>query len=386
MKILRVISSVDLKGGGPINGLINSSKLLVEMGHNVEVVCLDSPYNDYLNEFPFKVYTFPSLLGSYSYSKQFSNWMLENINDYDIAIIHGLWQYHAYSAAKACRLTSTPYLLFSHGMLDPWFNQTNKLKAIKKQLYWLFFERHTVNSAANLLFTSEEERNLARNVFWPYSPVEKVLPYGSGASKKPSEILKSEFYSKFPSLKKQKFGLFLSRIHSKKGVDLIISGMKEAVVNDSNFTIAIAGPDHGGLKDLLVEQVKQLGLVNNVVWLGMLNGDIKWGAYHSADFFILPSHQENFGIVVAEALSTGTPVLISNKVNIWREISKSGAGIVDEDTTEGVEVLLKKWAKLSDEAKQLMSQSAKKCYQNNFSIEAAASALELVLKEQLNKK
>jgi glycosyltransferase involved in cell wall biosynthesis len=111
----------------------------------------------------------------------------------------------------------------------------------------------------------------------------------------------------------------------------------------------------------------------------MLTGDIKWGAYQVADCFILPSHQENFGIVVAEALSTGTPVLITNKVNIWREIDAAKAGIVDNDDVEGITKLLNHWFKLTAEEKRDMANKAKICYQNNFSIESAVTELERVL-------
>lgn len=384
MRILRVISSIDSKGGGPINGLVNSTSLLIEKGHSVDVACLDDPEQDYVESFPFNVYAFAPCLGSYSYSKQFSSWMRKNIENYDVVIIHGLWQFHSYSAAKTCQLLSIPYLIFSHGMLDPWFNQTNKLKAAKKHLYWLLFERHSVNGAANLLFTSEEERHLARNVFWPYTPAEKVVPYGSGSSKTSEKTLREVFLNKFPTLEGRKFGLFLSRIHEKKGVDLLISGMKKVVLNNPDFIIAIAGPDHGGLKKILVQQIKHLGLENNVTWLGMLEGDVKWGAYYASDFFILPSHQENFGIVVAEALSTATPVLISNKVNIWREIAESGAGVVEGDTVEGVELLLSKWFGFSREAREKMSVNARECYQKNFSMESAAAGLEAALISKLS--
>ena len=91
--------------------------------------------------------------------------------------------------------------------------------------------------------------------------------------------------------------------------------------------------------------------------------------------FILPSHQENFGIAVAEALACGTPVLISNKVNIWREIEQDGAGLVDEDDEPGTTRLLQKWLGLSDEEKDAMRKSARQCFQSRFEVTRAAEAL-----------
>jgi glycosyltransferase involved in cell wall biosynthesis len=99
----------------------------------------------------------------------------------------------------------------------------------------------------------------------------------------------------------------------------------------------------------------------------------------AAEVFVLPSHQENFGIVVAEALACGTPVLISNKVNIWREVQQDGAGIVANDDLDGIRSLLRAWIGLSRERKSLMSESARKCFKQRFEIRQSADSLIRVL-------
>ena len=82
---------------------------------------------------------------------------------------------------------------------------------------------------------------------------------------------------------------------------------------------------------------------NQIIWAGMLKDDLKWGALRAADALILPSHQENFGMVIAEALSVGTPVFLTDKVNLWREVKESNAGIVADDDEEGINQLVRKW-------------------------------------------
>ena len=106
-----------------------------------------------------------------------------------------------------------------------------------------------------------------------------------------------------------------------------------------------------------------------MLWTGPLYEDAKWAAMRAADMYILPSHQENFGISVVEALACHTPVLISNKVNIWREVEGDSAGLVEADTLEGTIRLLERWASLSVSQRESMRHRARACYQKHFDIE-----------------
>jgi glycosyltransferase involved in cell wall biosynthesis len=107
----------------------------------------------------------------------------------------------------------------------------------------------------------------------------------------------------------------------------------------------------------------------------MLTGELKWGALRASEIFVLPSHQENFGIVVAEALACGLPALISNKVNIWREVQSNGAGIVGVDDLEGTCTVLQRWQSMSEQEKSEMRAQARECFLHNFEIRAAARFL-----------
>lgn len=384
MKILRVIPSVNTECGGPVNGLINTTQGLVDRGHEVSIATLDAPGSLWLKDFPYQVYSFRSRLGNYSFSKQFENWLKEKVSCYDVVIIHGIWQFHSYATAKVCRDCSVPYVVFTHGMLDPWFNVTHKLKAAKKWVYWLIFERRVINGANAVLFTSEEERILARKSFLPYSPEERVVAYGSSRELDTGIDSGEVFLERFPELRNKKFLLFLSRIHEKKGVDLLIDALAQCGDIPDNFSLAIAGPGSQALIVELNDRAKKLGISEKIQWLGMLDGVLKWGAYKASDCFILPSHQENFGIVVAEALSSATPVLITDKVNIWREIIAQEAGYAENDTVQGVISLLKSWFKNSDSQKDRMRENALMCYEKNFSIEAAVVSLEFELLRVVN--
>ena len=118
----------------------------------------------------------------------------------------------------------------------------------------------------------------------------------------------------------------------------------------------------------------------------MLSGNLKWGAFAAADAFVLPSHQENFGIAVAEALTCGVPVLISSKVNIRREIEQAGAGYVENDDLAGTRRLLERWLATSEQDRQAMRANAKKCFAEHFEINRATDSLLSVLQRFVSTK
>jgi glycosyltransferase involved in cell wall biosynthesis len=171
----------------------------------------------------------------------------------------------------------------------------------------------------------------------------------------------------------------MGRIHPKKGCDLVIEAFAKILASHPEWHLVIAGPDQVGWQDELSHRVAQLDLEPRVTWTGMLSGATKWGALRSAEVFMLPSHQENFGIAVAEALAVGLPVLISNKVNIWREIDADGAGIVSQDTLGGACTLLQSYLEMPAEKKLAMRQAAQNCFDQRFEIKKAAQTLHAVL-------
>ena len=136
--------------------------------------------------------------------------------------------------------------------------------------------------------------------------------------------------------------------------------------------LVIAGPDQVGWVPELQELADRLGISHRVHWPGMLKGDVKWGAFRQSEAFILPSHQENFGFVVAEAMACSTPVLISDKVNIWREVEASGCGLVQPDTLEGTRRLIQGFAALPESQRVRMAENARSGFLKHFDVQVAA--------------
>jgi glycosyltransferase involved in cell wall biosynthesis len=186
------------------------------------------------------------------------------------------------------------------------------------------------------------------------------------------------FLKRFPECRGKRLILFLGRIHEKKGCDLLIRAFASVARSQPDLQLIMAGPEQQDSPQWHA-LATQLGVSDRVVWTGMLTGDLKWGALRAAEVFALPSHQENFGIAVVEALACGLPVLISREVNIWREIVASGAGLAEPDTVEGAERSLQDWLKKTPAEREQIRAAAERCFVERFEIDRAADNLLKVL-------
>ena len=291
-----------------------------------------------------------------------------------VIVAHGLWQWPSAQAYLHFKQNDIPYVLFPHGMLDPWFKKAYRLKHLKKQIYWWCKESKFINNAKALCFTTEEESFLARKTFWPYSCNEVIT--GLGVKDPPNNVTEqcATFLSEYPKLRDKKVLLYLGRFHPKKGVDLLINSFSRKSSKDE--VLVLAGPIDKSDKHLIYLQNLAKKLPQKIIWTGMLDGDLKWGALRCADALILPSHQENYGMVVAEALSVETPVFLTNKVNLWREVIDSNCGIVAQNDQHGINSLIEKWSR-NEHAK--MHSNAGLCFKSKLHIQKTAKNICKVL-------
>lgn len=389
MKVLRVISDFNLKSGGPVEGALRIDAALKAIDVYVDVITLhECQDDDVLASYSGQVTSiFPSL-GTYSLNFKFIPHLRRIIKSYDALILDGLWQFHTFASAKIAKEYNLPYYVFSHGMLDPWFNRQYPIKHLKKYLYWMLFERNVVNNAASIFFTCEEERQLARGSFPGYDANESIVSFGAASPPSDPETLKNAFFQDFELLRHKKFFLFMSRIHEKKGCDVLIEAFA-SIANNTDFEgvdLVIAGSGSANLIESLKLIAQRFNISHRIHWVGMLKGYQKWGAIHACDLFCLVSHQENFGVVVAEATACGKPVLISNKVNIWKEIDNSKAGIIVDDTPVSAVTGLKLWNNMSIAEKDEMSICARIAFESHFQIDSVARNIKIVLSRDSIKK
>ena len=383
---------MDPTSGGPCQGIRYINNETVQLGTTREVVCLDSPTASFIGIDSFPVHALGPAKGKWQFSAKLIPWLTKNVDRFDVVIINGLWIYSSFAGYKVLsnlrkqnskkkgeKSKSPKLFIMPHGMLDPYFQRAanRKLKAIRNLLYWMFIEKKVVNSADGILFTCKTEMLLARKTFFSYNP-KKEIDIGYGIYPPPafSHHMRESFINSCPGLDSRPYLLFLSRVNEKKGLDLLIKSyattIKQLLADEKEPPcLVIAGP---GLNTPYGKKMTDLAasypLIKDLFFFtGMLSGDAKWGALYGCDAFVLPSHQENFGIAVVEALACKKPVLISNQINIWTEINESGGGIVVPDTLEGTKKMLQQWLKLPPCEKTVMGARAFAIYSKKYQIE-----------------
>jgi len=378
MRILHLTNSMNPAFGGLSAVLCALVPALNGLGHFSEIVSLDPPDAPFLPLIPASVHALGPVRSGFGYAVRLQPWLHAHAAGFDVVIVHGLWQYHGLAAHRVLSRRGSPrYYVFPHGMLDPWFKRTYPLKHVRKWFYWWCAERRILRSAAAVLFTCEEERRLARQSFAGSSYRERVVSFGTEAPPAPLMGQRAAFFDRCPPARYRACWLFLARIHPKKGADLLIDAYSACAARGTELPLLImAGPcaDADYLRRLQ-DRAAATCPPGSVLWPGMLAGDAKWGALRAAEAFVLPSHQENFGIAVVEALACGTPALISDQVNIWREITGDGAGLAGPDTVAGTLDLLEQWLALGESARTRMRQAALETFTHRYEIGAAARSL-----------
>jgi glycosyltransferase involved in cell wall biosynthesis len=365
MRILHVTSSLNPRFGGTAEAV----RMLLQYapaGCRNEVVTVDDPAEPFLREVPFQVHALgPPRSGYYYSSPALIPWLRANRTRFDGVVVHGVWQYCGYAVWRAIG-GRVPYVVFPHGMLDPYFKHAFPAKHLKKWFYWLPVEYWVLRGASHVLFTCEAEAALAKQSFWLHHWNPHVVSLGTIPPTGDPAPQQEAFFAACPAVRGRRFLLFLGRIDRKKGCDLLIDAFVKLAPREPALDLVMAGPDPQNWRAELERPAQAAGVAERIHWPGMLLGDAKWGAFRAAEAFALPSHQENFGIAAAEALACGRPVLLSDKVNIAAQIAADGAGLMETDTPAGVARLLQRWIELSPSERGQVAANALDCFHRRY--------------------
>lgn len=346
-----------------------------------EVITLDRQDAPWLTKSAARVHLAGPGLTQYGWNSRFAGLLGGHIRRGTRVVVHGLWQHHAVAARSACRAANAPYVVYPHGMLDPWALHHSPVKQLYKALNWTFLMRPVLRDASLIVFTTDEEQSAAAPALSTIDTPQAIVSLGVGAPPGPVQQYRTAWGKKHPELASSRMVLFLGRLHQKKGCEHLIKGFarwkRGLTPSCVSYHLRMAGPPSTRqYLEELISLSENEGLLRDldISFPGMKSGVEKWEELAAADAFILPSFQENFGIVVGEALATGLPVLVSDKVNTASWVLEGQAGFVAPPSQEGVVTLLNNWTRLDAPAKLQISLNSLKLYQKRFSPELATNA------------
>ncbi len=329
MKVLHVIPSLAVVHGGPTRALSLMERSLAARGIVVETVTTDDDGRHRRNGRPCGVPLkengvvrryFPKRLEFYKVSPSLAWWLFRHVRNYDLVHIHALFSFSSILAAWAARRAGVPYVLRPLGTLTR-YGVTQRRPWLKRfSLAWL--EGPALRRAAAVHFTSEDEMREVAETDIPMSGV--VIPLGIEAFMPANGNL---IRATFPALEGSRYLLYLSRLDPKKNLEGLLRAYRQCSGNWSDVKLLIAGDGNVGYVASLMALSAELGLSDNLVWAGHIDGDLKASALAGAELFVLPSFSENFGIAAAEALMAGLPCVLGRGVAIATDVVEAGAGV-----------------------------------------------------------
>jgi glycosyltransferase involved in cell wall biosynthesis len=336
MKVLHVIPSVSPALGGPTQAVLSMVKALRDNGIDAEIAtthfggdaCLDVPLNSRVeyHQVPIWFFAHGSFPGKeFLFSAPLTRWLWQHLPHYDLVHTHYLFSYAPSCAGVIARHYGIPYVARTIGQLAPWALAQSRLK---KQIYTALLERHHLNQAAALHCTASAEAEDASN-FGIHRP-KIVLPLGVNPPQ-PLSDAKTQLRDRYNIPAQTPIILFLSRLHYKKRPEVLIQAAQQLTTEGQDFHVILAGTGESSYVQTLVQQVNDLNLSAKVTFAGFVVGTDKDLLLQGADIFALPTFSENFGIVLAEAMIAGLPIVTTPGVQISPDILKFKAGLIVEE-------------------------------------------------------
>jgi glycosyltransferase involved in cell wall biosynthesis len=355
MKVSHVISSIDSNSGGTTEYLrLLTNQLSVKIDNVIITDITKTPA-----EFNQKV-TIESAKSKSSFLNV-SNDISKKMKRIECDLFHGngLWQFPVYAMSKVAFKRNIPYIISPHGMLEPW---SLKQGEIKKKIALKLFQYRDITNATCIHATAVMEKEQIRKLGFR-NPI-AVIPNG----------IRLEDFPNNQPIKKQtkKTVLFLSRIHPKKGIENLIDAWIALESEDkSNWSVTIVGNGELDYINQLQDKIAKNNLSEAIVIKGPVFGNDKIELYRNANLFVLPTSSENFGIVIAEALASFTPV-ITTKGTPWEDLQTYNCGLWIDLGIEPLKIALEKMLSTSQKDLDLMGMNGRKLIESKYSMESVA--------------
>ena len=379
-KVLHIIPSLALCRGGPSKAAIEMVSSLCDSGLDAQIATtndngateLDVALNTLINYHGaptrfFNRFSPPiNAVREFSYSGDLRRWLAKHIGDYDIIHVHAIFSFSSSYAMFLARKKKIPYVVRPIGQLQHW---SLKQSTIRKERYLDIIERANIEAASAVQFTADSERQEASERFQLRA---KVIPLGVDLPEK-VKISKADLIKSLGLENTKITILYLSRLHEKKGLELLMQAL--ARFEKIDFSLLIAGDGERDYKDSLEQLSEQLNLTNKCHFLGQVAGDKKLALLQHSDLFALTSYSENFGISVLEAMACGLVPLISDQVALSTVIQDHQLGLVCSVDVDSIESQLN-FAFSNQEASKAMGLKAQRYAATHYSWPNIATQLE----------
>lgn len=348
MKVLHVIQTLSTRFGGPVASLMALARHQANNGHEVTICTTNSDYprgtlpvQEHRPEIEngVSVWYHPVQFRPLVYSEPLRKWINASIKKYSVVHVHGLYRFPVTYAAWAARKAGVPYIISPHGALDPFLYRRSRYSLLLKRLYEWLFDMPNLNGAAAINYATQDEMESAR--FLGIDAPAAVVPHGIDWRLYDQLPPRGCFRTHIGVEPDVPLVLFLGRINFKKGIDLLVPAFARVVQSLPESRLAMVGPDNENFGPKVRRWCKEHGIAHRVHWVDHLEPDRVRMAYVDADVLVLPSYTENLGMVAVEAMACGCPVIVSDRIGIFPDILKSGAGLVTRlDPEEIAEAML----------------------------------------------
>lgn len=359
MNVIHTVPSLGESGGGPPRSVSQLCNILCQQESSIGIVTTVDPNDPILPlEAGIQLTALARRGTSFSDRLRATDFgaALEGVDrSIPISVVHqhGIWLRSSHAVTRFAHENKLPLVVAPRGMLEPWALNHRKLK---KKLAWVLYQERDLEKATAFHATAQSEADSIRRLGFN-QPI-AVIPNGVHLPQITTDQLKNS-----GSNTEKKTVLFLSRINPKKGLPMLLDAWGRLAPAD--WRLVIAGNDDSNHLPVIERKINEQGLGERVVIAGPLFGEAKQAAYRNADLFVLPSYSENFGIVVAEALGFGLPVLTTTGCP-WQELQTHKCGWWVEPTPAGIETALNEALRTTNEELSSMGRRGRRLVEKNY--------------------